>query len=313
MEERMRRAGCLLAAVAGCSAEADPPPAPTTDGDVAPQLKYAGCSLIDTLTWRPDGFSLGDRVEEVEFDNLGWIVVAVVLDNDATEERYVRRPDGQYTEWTRDLQVDGTVDEAEHYTFGDDDLADTRTHLLGDWVADRSTYRNVDGLRMEEDFYVGADDTVDGTIFYHYDDLDRVVEVITDTGPDGTSDQVITVTYLRDTELPTHFAVTGPDVPDYDESYEYDEGDRLIRWLVEDGRFVVDTAYSYLDPDEPHDEIHQETTASGALVETADLLARHDAEGRLLEEVTTHTTYPTEDPEVATLGTSHRQLDWSCP
>jgi hypothetical protein len=248
-------------------------------------------------------------------------MVVVRADNEHAEdfeERYLRRPDGQYTEWSVDYGADGTYDDLEIYAFGDDDLADTREYRfdLQATISDRSTYLNADGLRMQEDFDAFGDGTVDATLIHAYDELDRVVEMVTDLGVDGVPEHTLQIAYLRDTELPTSVELDewGNGTLDRTETNEYDEADRLTRWLTEYPlvEYVVDTTYAYLDPDEPYDEADREILDRGEVVETSHSAVRHDREGRLLEEVTTYTTYP-EVPDYAKVATSTRRLDWTCP
>src|SRR5262245_47794274 len=142
-----RQAWCGLALAAcrhddGALAGADPSP-------------YADCSAIERLVWeQPDGFDETGWTIARTFDHLGWSESAAADFDEGYDltQTWVNREDGQVEFTDLDIGPDGVIDQAGTWTFGGDDLADTREYrdVLADRIFDRSEYTNVGGVQVAE-------------------------------------------------------------------------------------------------------------------------------------------------------------------
>ncbi|MEQ1507784.1 MAG: hypothetical protein ABMB14_36485, partial [Myxococcota bacterium] len=186
---------------------------PTTQPLEAEPSPYRGCTSVRTevTTALVDGVEPYDgSVTTTTYDDAGEPVHLARDTPNAdrvVDERWDRRPDGQFTVHTRDDGADGTIDETETAVFAGD-LA----------------------VRMEID--TDGDGTVDEIDALAYDALDRLVSRDTDEGLDGTTDVRWTATWDGDSDRPLSTREVAED-SESTETYAYDAADRESSYRYE--------------------------------------------------------------------------------
>ncbi|MEQ1567819.1 MAG: hypothetical protein ABMA64_19420 [Myxococcota bacterium] len=255
---------------------------------------YRGCTAVrtETSTALVDGFEPFDgSVTTTTFDDSGERVrleLSSPNEDRVVDERWQRRPDGQFTVHTRDLGADGTIDETETAVF-EGDLA----------------------VRVEID--ADGDGVVDAVDALEYDALDRLVTRRTDTGLDGTTDVTWTGTWDGDSARPLTTLEVEADSETV-ETYGYDAADRLSSYLLETTNpffeFEFEATWEYVgDAVDPSTGSSVQAFDGDTPVHAASSY-RFDADHRSIEQVTRYAL--TGDPltfEVELVA----HTEWTCP
>jgi hypothetical protein len=251
----------------------------------------AGCVAVVTNYWTPtsndgwtetltydEGGSLIDRVYDLEGPGLDF------------QQSWVRRPDGNYTEYVVDLDIDGGIDERETYEYDGDDLVAREYDWDGDGTVDESSEFVSEGGRiLEERYDWEADGSANSLFVFDYDDDDRLYRITRDDFLNDTIEWLATYGYDEGGLLEEYLADEGLDggIDQYD-LWQHDDQGRMTRWERWDVFVIEDTivrTYDHLDEDDLPDSGTYDSSSAGAFYQAAEWAVLRDEQGRETQEL----------------------------